>query len=332
MKTKKLWLPMFGAIVLAGGVIAADAAAAAESPREMSGPEKISVISLVAVATPGNVFMDWMTPGVLQKWNESYGFLIAEDGSSAVMSDFFSNAVMLTGTQNDLNGVFAFFNPFQDTVLLIQTDNADRLPRIEDFVFMTGSDFRGETLGENECPQALMPTTEKLDEVLLKNVAAVTELFNKEFPASAKEFSLAKYRKLDQQQLADHVVFNTGLRLALLEKFTKAEARQDAETAGEIAMALWEGDAEAMAGFFATPANDTVFLKFYADLPVEVKDSMFPVLYLKSKTETLFGFASNLFPGLVVLVRTGADGGGKPFLMLLPLTEKFAADLRNTTH
>ena len=325
MKKKKWLVPMLCAAVLSVSLSAEEKTAQEETPKsDMSRIEKIEMVRLITAATPGDALQDWMTQGALRKWNEMYAALTASDGSSAILADFFSNALVWEGPQSDLSGIYALYNPLQDVVLLIQTDNADRIPRIEDFAFLTGSDFRGEELKEGEYPQAIAPTKEMLDAVLLKNTASTAKIFRRDFPATAQTVSLGKYRKLNDS--IDKIAFNGGLRLALLKKFTQPEADAAVEKAAEIALQLWNSGLPELKNYFRCPVEDASLPERYSELPADVRSSMFPVLYLQNEKETIFGFSSRLLPELIVLVKVAADGSGKPLFVALPLNESFVTE------
>ena len=324
MKKRKFLVPMLCAAVLSVSLFAEEKPAQETAPKsEMNGIRKLEMVRLIAATMPGDALKDWMTQGALKKWNETYAGLTQSDGSSAILTDFFSHALVLAGPQTDLSGIYALYNPLQDTVLLIQTDNADRIPRIEDFAFLTGSDFRGETLKEKEYPQALAPMKEKLDAVLLKNTASVAKIFRRNFPLTAKVFSLRKYR--DQKDSLDKIAFNAAFRFALLKKFTLPEAETAAETAAEIVLHLWNSGLPELKKYFRFPAENISLVERYSALPGNVRASMFPVLYFQNKQETIFGFSSRLLPELIVLVKVAADGKSKPLFVALPLNEAFVA-------
>lgn len=325
MKKRKFLVPMLCAAVLSVSLFAEEKPAQETAPKsEMNGIRKLEMVRLIAATMPGDALKDWMTQGALKKWNETYAGLTQSDGSSAILTDFFSHALVLAGPQTDLSGIYAFYNPLQDTVLLVQTDNADRIPRIEDFVFLTGSDFRGETLKEKEYPQALAPTREMLDAVLLKNTASVAKIFHRDFPLTTKAFSLSKYR--EQKDSLDKIAFQAGFRFALLKKFTLPEAGAAAETAGEIALHLWNSGLPELKKYFRFPAGDATMAESYSALARNVRASMFPVLYFQNKQETIFGFSSRLLPELIVLVKVSADGKSKPLFVALPLNEAFVTE------
>lgn len=302
-----------------------------EKRKEMTKAEKIATVRIIAAAMPGNALKDWMTSGALKKWNGIYGPFIQEDGSSAIMKDFFSSALLLIGPQTDFSGIFAFYNPLQDSILLIQADNTGSLPRIEDFVFMTGNDFRNQPLKKDEYPQAIVPTKEKLDSVLIKNTGMVSLIFHREFPSNAKDISLGKYRKFNNDDSFQKVASHATLRMEILKKFTMPEAAADAEIAGEIALQLWKGDLAEMKNYFQIQPESMIFVERFAKLDKRVKTTLFPVLYLKNKKEILFGFSSRALPELIVLTKVSAEGKSKPSFVALPLNERFCAEVTAET-
>jgi len=288
----------------------------------MTAADKLAATRVVAAAMPDRALKDWMTKGAYNRWQTLYGGMIAPNGRSPMIADFFSHAVLLTGREDAQNGIYAFYNPLQDNILLLQTDNQESVPRIEDFVFMTGCDFRGETLKAKESPRAIAPTGGDLDTVLLGNVAEVARIFHAAFPAGAKGApSLGKFRKFADS--ADKVAANAALRLALLERFTRPEANADAVKAAELADLLWKGNAAEIRNACRFPGDDAVGAELCAALPERVKKSMAPVLYFRDREgRALFGFASHLMPESLVLFRTSAKE--KPLCVFLPLAEKFA--------
>ena len=305
--------------------LVAAAAIGAETPQPaMTAPEKLAATRIIAAAMPEKALKDWMTRGAFARWQDIHGGLTAVNETSAILNDFFSHALLLTGTQDQDSGVYAFYNPYQDNLLLIRTDNLEHLPRIEDFVFMTGTEFRGETLKDKEYPQAIVPTRGEFAAVLLGNLRKVKEIFDAKFPASSKNppASLVEFRKFGDTD--DRVAANAALRLALLGRFTRPEANADALKAGEIALLLWKGDAAELKAAFDFPGNDAVGADAYAKLPERVKKSMVPVVYFKDKQgDLLLGFASHLVPELAIL--TECSGEGKPTFVFLPLSAEFAA-------
>ena len=319
MQKKRLF-----AVLAATGVLTL---AAAEAPAlktsQMNAAEKIATVRLIAAFQPGKAMQDWMTAGAYARWQSVFGALTGSGDESSMMADFFGQAILFQGTQNTQSGIWMLYNPLQDNAMLIQTDNTERIPRIEDFAFLTGSAFRGETLQKDEKPQAIAPVKGNLDAVLLGNVAQTAAKFHKEFPEKVEAVTLAKYRQISSD--ADAVSGNIALRMALLERFTQPEAKADADKAGEIALLLWQGDAAALSSYFDVPAESDAAAR-YAALPVKIKRSMLPALYYRTKEGSLLGFSSAAKPDLLILVRL--TPAGKPFFVFLPLAEEFAAAMQ----
>ena len=315
------------AAVLAMSVFAVQGAPAAakKSPsRNMTSVERVAAARLAVAALPGKALQDWMTVGAFNRWKDAFEPLMKSDGSAPFIEDFFAHALLLKGPQSAQSGIYAFYNPFQDNLFLFQTDNVERVPRIEDFVFMTGGRFRGEKLKKGENPQAIAPVKGNLDQVLMRNTAAVTAKFRKCFPETAKNFSLAAFAKDNEPE---QVCSNAALRFALLRRFIKAEARADALKAGEIALLLWTGEEKALTGYFAFPAGDAYPAKIFSSLPDRVKQGMLPVLYFHNlKQGTLLGFASQVLPEMLVLIQIPPQG--KPFFVCLFLSEKFVCNTK----
>ena len=309
---------------LAGGLRAAEKAPAAK--KSMSLTEKISKTRIVAAANPVPVLNDWMTAGARRKWSDSFALLAAAPQGKAILSDFFSNAVILAGPRNDATGIIGFYNPLQDTLMLVQTDNAETFPRIENFSFMTGGRFRGETLKKGTYPAAIVPVSGDIDAVMMRNTAGVYRKFKAEFPASGKEPSLGKYGVMPDEALTE-VTANASLRMALLKKFTGPAAAEDLEKAAEFMLKLWNDKAPALKDFFALPEDGGVQLERIAALPPAIRTTLLPVLYLKNKQETLFGFSSRILPEVIVLIRIENSGSGKPFMAMVNVDGKFCSDM-----
>ena len=315
------------AAMLAMGVFTvqgAPAAAKKTAAPAMTPVERVAAARLAVAALPGKALRDWMTVGVFNRWNEAFEPLMKSDGSAPFVEDFCAHALLLKGPQTAQSGIYAFYNPLQDNLFLFQTDNVERVPRIEDFVFMTGSRFRGEKLKKGENPQAIAPVKGGLDQILMRNTAAVAAKFRMSFPETAKTFSLAAFAGDNEPE---QVCANAALRFSLLRRFIKAEAKADALKAGEIALLLWKGEEKALKGYFTFPAGDAYPAKVFSSLPDRVKQGMLPVLYFANKKQgTLLGFASRVLPEMLVLIQIPPQG--KPFFLCLFLSEKFVCDTK----
>lgn len=313
MKTTK-----FLTIVLAALSITASIQAADPAPAGSANPNRLAALRVLAAATPGKALQNWMTAGAWKRWNNIFGGLIHKNGKSPLLSDFFSNAIQMTGSQSETSGITGFYNPYQDTVLLIQTDNSDRIPRIEDFVFLSGPLFRGEKLQKNQYSEVLAPTKAKLDFLLVRNITAVRAVFEKEFPKNAKTFSLAKYRTIKPEIIVKGIMDHATLHLLRLLTLFDADAKNDLLQVGKYSAILWEGKLQSIKDMFAFPGDDVSGAELYVKLDPEIRSSLLPCLYFRNKKGMLLGLASRLYPDFVILISVPENSGTKPLFVFLP--------------
>ena len=321
MRTTHFLMSVVTAAGLAAGVCAAENPAGKQSVRQ-TGPTRLSALRLVTAATPGKSLKNWMTSGAWKRWNDFFGGLILKNGKSPLLSDFFANAIQMTGSQSETSGITGFYNPYQDTVLLIQTDNSDRIPRIEDFVFLSGPQFRGEKLAENQYSEVLAPTKSKLDYLLVRNITAVRAIFGKEFPKNAKTFSLAKYRAVKPEVIVKGVMDHATLHLLRLLSLFEADAKKDLLEVGKYSAVLWEGKLQNIKDMFAFPGDDASGAELYVKLNPKIRSSLLPCLYFRNKKGMLLGLASRLYPDFVILISVPENSGTKPLLVFLPFKQE----------
>lgn len=316
MKTTKILMALLAVLC-----VAASSGAAAPAP-EQNNSNKLAALRVLAAATPGKALQNWMTTGAWKRWNDIFGGMIHKNGKAPLLSDFFSNAIQMTGPQSETSGITAFYNPYQDTILLIQTDNADRIPRIEDFVFLSGPLFRGEKLLENQYSEVLAPQKDKLDFLLVRNITAVRAIFEKNFPKNAKTFSLAKYRAIKPAIIVKGVMDHATLHLLRLLSLFNAKAKNDLQQVGKYSAVLWEGKLQSIKDMFAFPGNDASGAELYVKLNPEIRSSLLPCLYFRNKKGMLVGLASRLYPDFVILISVPENSGTKPLLVFLPFKQE----------
>ena len=324
MKTTKILMATLAVLC-----VAASNWAAAPAP-EQNNSSKLAALRVLTAATPGKALQNWMTTGAWKRWNDIFGGLILKSGKAPLLSDFFSNAIQMTGPQSETSGITAFYNPYQDTILLIQTDNADRIPRIEDFVFLSGPLFRGEKLLENQYSEVLAPQKAKLDFLLVRNITSVRSIFEKEFPKNAKTFSLAKYRAIKPAIIVKGVMDLATLHLLRLISLFNTEAKNDLLQVGKYSAVLWEGKLQGIKDTFAFPGNDVSGAELYVKLNPEIRSSLLPCLYFRNKKGMLLGLASRLHPDFVILISVPANSGTKPLFVFLPFKQEIIRNVYAT--
>lgn len=326
MRTTHFLMSVVTAAGLAAGVCAAENPAGKQSVRQ-TGPTRLSALRLVTAATPGSALQNWMTAGAWKRWNDIFGGMIFKNGKAPLLSDFFSNAIQLTGPQSDISGISAFYNPYQDTLMLIQTDNADRVPRIENFVFLSGPLFRGEKLGDKEYSEVLAPRKAPLDALLAANITAVRSVFEREFPKDSKNISLGKYRSVKPEVQVKSFTDNASLHLLRLLSLFDTAAKPDLLKTGGYSAVLWEGDLQKIKETFAFPGDDPSSAEAFVKLDREVRSSLLPCAYFRNKQGMLLGLASRIYPDFVILISVPEKAGSNPLFAFIPFQQEILKDL-----
>lgn len=321
MKTTKILMTMLAAVSVAASIRAAD-----PEPKQ-NRAARLTALRVVTASTPGNALQNWMTAGTWKRWNDIFGGMIHKNGKAPLLSDFFANAIQMTGPQSDISGVTAFYNPYQDTLLLIQTDNADRLPRIEDFVFLSGSLFRGEKLADKEYSEVLAPRKAQLDALLVGNITAVRAIFEREFPKNSKNISLGKYRGIKPAVQVKTFTDNATLHLLRLLTLFDAGAKADLLTVGGWSAVLWEGDLQKIKDTFSFPGDDPISAELFLKLAPEVRSSLLPCVYFRNKSGMLVGLASRIYTDFVILISIPEKAGSKPLFVFIPFQQEFIKDI-----
>ena len=82
-------------------------------------------------------FKKFLTNGAFATWKKQIDQLNPKTGPMGV-ADFINTSVLLLGPQSRDNGICALYSPFQDVVLLMQTDNLELFSKVENFRFLPG--------------------------------------------------------------------------------------------------------------------------------------------------------------------------------------------------
>ncbi|MBQ9337568.1 MAG: hypothetical protein IJS14_09785 [Lentisphaeria bacterium] len=326
MKTTHFLMSVLAAAGLAAGVCAAENPEGKQTVQQ-NGPTRLSALRLLTAATPGSAWQNWMTAGAWKRWNDIFGGMIFKNGKAPLLSDFFGNAIQMTGPQLETSGVTGFYNPYQDTLLLIQTDNSDRIPRIEDFVFLSGPQFRGEKLADGQYAEVLAPRKAPLDALLAANITEVRTIFEREFPKDAKNISLGKYRSVKPDVQVKSFTDNATLHLLRLLSLFDAAAKPDLLQVGKYSAILWEGDLQKIKETFAFPGDDAATAEAFVKLDKEVRSSLLPCVYFRNKHGMLLGLASRLHPDFVILISAPEKAGPKPLFAFIPFRQEILKDL-----
>ena len=131
--------------------------------------------------------------------------------------DFFVGAMEITGSYDRENAVSAIYNPFWDTILLLEL----KLPEmggkavVSKFALLTGETFRGEKPSEK--PFATVISNERPQIVELATVYAKTaERFDMKFPLKSPP-NLGEFAFPDMEEEMKLIALRSAMRLKLIQ-------------------------------------------------------------------------------------------------------------------
>ncbi len=326
MKTTKL---LTTAALIMGCVGSMQMAFAENTQNTVENPFEgnISIMRIFAKETPVKTVRDWMSKGAGAKWEKMIQPTVLENGSAPLLKNFFATAVVFMGSQNEDSGIAAFYNVWQDSILLFQMDNSERFSAPENFIFLPGAVFRGEKFNAEKPAQSICPTTEAFDLAIIQTYQATKKVFDSKFSGKEAMAEFAGYLKNDSDGMFADVTVNAYLNAKLLAELKdpgNTAALKEADRFGDLLQSGSTGELEKV---FSGGSAKSMIEKFTA-FPTETRENIVITAYLKGKDQTIYAYASSIWPELAVLISVPKENGKPSFLMLL-LNDKFAQQIMN---
>lgn len=285
----------------------------------------ISVMRIFAKETPVKTVKDWMSKAAGAKWEKMIRPTVLENGSAPLLKNFFATAVVFTGSQNEDSGIAAFYNVWQDSILLFQMDNSERFSAPENFIFLPGAVFRGEKFNAEKTAQSIFPTTKAFDLAIIQTYQATKKVFDSKFSGKKAMAEFAKYLKNDSDGMFADVTVNAYLNaklLAVLKDPGNTAALQEADRFGDL---LQSGSLGELEKVFSGKNVKSMLEKFTA-FPAETRKDIVITAFLKGKNQSVYAYSSTLWPELAILVSVPKENGKPSFLMLF-LNDTFAQQI-----
>jgi len=259
----------------------------------------ISTLRKYAQVKPMNTFGRIMTPAAFKLWTETVTSL--KPGIRSGIVDFLNTSLILVPAQEVDSGISALYSPFLDVILLLQTDNVDDIPRIENFCFLTGSDFRGEKTDWETFPGSILPLKQPLMFELLDLTAKTEKKFN---DMMLKDKTFGKYLSLAKtnfKYIERNMHARSQMAFALLQKENKTHFVRMAL----IQKMLQEGKLNAIKS--NVNQSGKRFVDAYASLQNEIKKGMKLCHTVIGKDHVLYAFCNKEFARFVVIVTVNKD-------------------------
>ena len=227
----------------------------------------------------------WASPQFQAKWRQEVLPLFPEKADRQQIYDFFSSAVVLLGrVGDDGRGVAGFYNPWQDGLLLISVSPGKEHPTLEDFCFIAGESWRGETVKTGEDVLALYILKEPLTITLARKYAATIDKFNRIYPVNAPFVFLPDEAKagvgrtsVELAPIRGRMLYRAKMFRALFEKDNLNVVR----AAKELRTLLPEGDESKLLAYLS-PAQNAQMLHTICQMPAVLRHNLAPNYFVKN--------------------------------------------------
>jgi len=283
-------------LCLLAGLNTAAAEKTTEQKAAVQSVATIAAFRLAAMQGQNAAFKRLLTSGAFAAWQKQIALMDPQSAPRGV-ADFINTAVLLVGPQTQDDGLCALYSPFQDVILLIKTDNSESFSQVENFRFLPGAVFRGETLSETPPPSLIPGKGVPLTIALMKVFAETEKVFNRiaattsplaKFPAATEAQTRWIEKVMDTRNLCALTLLKEEHRESFYLATIVRACLKDA-TAAELQARLQPGAYQEQAASFAA-------------LPAEIRSGMELCHYLSSPERDLYAFMNKLFPRYIAIV------------------------------
>ncbi len=249
----------------------------------------------IGVQNSADAVKGFFSPRAELRWKR-----IAQEFSEEQLNDFFLGSILLA--EKDVN-YSALYNPFWDTILLLNSAGTEEIPKVEKFAFVSGCKFRGE------------PYSEKLEEMegtipkanpYCVDLWAVTSRTQKHFKTVYAPEAEARLTQFIPTDLADteRIQYRSAVRLKLLLKFIQNKPMR--REARRISLYLSSGNEERALSYFKD--GGAGFIPNFLRLDSELRQHFVPYCFFPGKEATLFVFFNSTMPRVIVTVTIPRKG------------------------
>ena len=248
---------------------------------------KLNVLRLSAGFNANRAIEVWGSEKFQAKWQKEVTPLFPATGDQQQLHDFFSSAVVLLGRTGDSGrGVVGFYNPWMDGLLLIAVAPGTETPVLEDFCFIAGETWRGETVKTGEDILSLYILKEPLTIALARKYAATVDKFNRLYPLDAPFAVLPDEAKQgigptgeELAPIKGRMLYRAKMFRALFEKNNHEVVR----AAKELRTLLPEGN-ESKLRAYLSPAQNGAMLHTICQIPPPLRRNLSPNYFVKNPT------------------------------------------------
>ena len=236
------------------------------------------------------------------------------------LTDFFVGSMEITGSYDATSAISAIYNPFWDTILLLEL----KLPEeggygsVTKFAMLAGETFRGEKPSKYPIKTVVAKNSlfMELATVFSKTAAHFDKTFPQKAPPSLGEFAVSNLE--DELKL---IGLRATLRLKFMAKMLKNQ--EQAKIMKSMQIILQYGDRDDFRQLF-TGARDDKHICTVMALPDDVREQFVIYSYYELKGVAVFAYIPLFMPRLVAFVKVPKEQSASPSLEIVDLNDSAA--------
>lgn len=237
-----------------------------------------------------------------------------------LLTDFFVGSMEITGSYDATSAVSAIYNPFWDTILLLEI----KLPEeggygsVTKFAMLAGETFRGEKPAKY--PIKTVVAKNSLFMELATVFSKTAEHFDKTFPQKATP-SLGEFAVSNLEDEMKLIALRAALRLKFIQKMLKNQ--EQAKIMKSMQIILQYGERDDFQQLF-TDARDDKHICTVMALPDDVREQFVIYSYYEIKGVAVFAYIPLFMPRLIAFVKVPKEQSASPSLEIYDLNNSAA--------
>ena len=237
-----------------------------------------------------------------------------------LLTDFFVGSMEITGSYDTTSAVSAIYNPFWDTILLLEM----KLPEeggygsITKFAMLAGETFRGETPAKY--PIKTVVAKNSLFMELATVFSKTAEHFDKTFPQKATP-SLGEFAVSNLEDELKLIGLRAAMRIKFMAKMLKNQ--EQARIMKSMQIILQNGNRDDFRKLF-TEVRDDKHIGTIMALPDDVREQFVIYSYYELKDVAVFAYIPLFMPRLIAFVKVPKDQTASPSLEIYDLNDSAA--------
>ncbi len=249
-----------------------------------------------ACETPGEAVKAFFSPRADLRWSN-----LAREFSEEQLRDFFLGAVVLRGPFSGDGAVCAVYNPWWDTVLLLESSGLPEVPKFNRFYLLAGEIFRGEPVASPPVVHSVIPGDLPIAVEAAKRYAATLAHFETLYADQSRITLLEHPDSLSEENLTA-IQCRSGLRLKLISMLLHNQSHYN--EIHQLAQMLQSGAERDFLAVFTTPENAGI-IKPFLQLNELLRKNFIPYGYVPTAEGRLYVFVNAEFPRLFATMSLG---------------------------